>query len=364
MSQNPGPPPVSRAVAITGPSAKAAQTYQAIQDTLKDNRGAEVAAIKAMFGGDKDLMNRFLAVAFSALAKDSDLLEKATPASIIQSIKDAAVMGLEPTGLLGEGAILVYGSTAQFQPMWRGYLKRIRNSRKVVDIDCQIVYLNDEFSYRLGTDPSIHHVPLLFGEKDEDSGEFLEQRGGYRGAYAWALMPSGKYLIDYMPEVDLLEVRDKFSRGYQNRPGSSPWTTAPGEMYRKTVIRRLAKRLPGEAVDMLLLADAQADAAADALKAATVEANKASEGLRSIALRAVGQLPAEAGQTESGEEQGGSETEGEAPPPADPPTAVGTGGPEDVCGGQSPYGDDQTCVLAAGHPTTVNHKGADGSTWN
>lgn len=356
MNRDPGPPPVSRAVTVATPGGKAAQNFQIIQDTLRENRG-EVSAIKAMFGGDRDLMNRFLAVCFSALARNPQLLQDATPASIIQSVKDAASMGLEPTGLLGEGAIIAYGDVAQFQPMWRGYLKRIRNSRKVLDVDCQIVYMNDaEFDVWFGTDPGIRHKPLLFGEKDEETGEYLAERGGYRGAYAWALMPSGKTIVEWMPESDINAVRDQFSRAAKR--GDSPWATSWGEMARKTVIRRLAKRLPGEAVDQLLLADAQADAAADSLRQATHEANAASESLRNMALRAVGQLPAEPGQTENGDAQGGSETEPESqqPPPAEEPGTL------EACGAASPYGDGQTCVLPAGHDRT--HKGADKSTWN
>lgn len=370
-TQDPGPAPVSRAVAVTGPSPKAAETFLTIQETLKADRGAEAKAIQAMFGGDKELMNRFLAVAFSALASNTDLLTNCTPMSLIQSVKDAAALGLEPTGLTGEGAIIRYGTQAQFQPMWRGYLKRIRNSRKVLDVDCQLVYLNDDFRFTLGTDPSIHHAPVLFGEKDETTGEFLQERGGYRGAYAWALMPSGMKIIEYMAEADINQVRDQFSRGAKG--SSSPWTTSWGEMARKTVIRRLAKRLPGEAVDQLLLADAQADNAADALRLATAAATESVSGLQKIALRAVGQLPAPTADADPADPQGPSEkvgefdgshavmveaVEGDTVKVSDPVADGRAGG---VCGAPSPY-DDGACILVPGHGG--NHKGADKSTWN
>lgn len=372
MSQNPGPPPVSRAVATTGASRAAAENYAVIQETLKADRGAETRAIQAMFGGDKELMHRFLAVAFSALASNSDLLANASPMSIIQSIKDAAAMGLEPTGILGEGAIIRYGQTAQFQPMWRGYMKRIRNSRQVVDLDCQLVFMNDLFDIRLGTTPSIDHVPILVGEKD-DEGNPTAERGDYRGAYAWALMPSGKYIIEWMTTDDINYVRDTFSRAKQSgKPG--PWDTSWPEMARKTVIRRLAKRLPGEAVDLLIGADARADNAAAALHDATKEAEKSVETLRTVALRAVGQLPAPAATDPPDEAQGQSEgvaaeagqaaeaEAGAAGPPVDPPpTAVGSDG-EGLCGTPSTFGDGQTCVLVKGHEH--NHRGPDKSSWN
>ncbi len=264
---------------------------------------------------------------------------------------------LEPSA--GEGAIIRYGTQAQFQPMWRGYLKRIRNSRKVQDVDCQLVYLNDDFRFTLGTEPSIHHVPVLFGEKDETTGEFLQERGGYRGAYAWAMMPSGKYIIEWMPEADINAVRDQFSRGAKT--SSSPWTTSWGEMARKTVIRRLAKRLPGEAVDQLLLADAQADNAADALRLATAQATESVSGLQKIALRAVGQLPASTADPDPAEAQGPSEKEHaqliEQAAEGDPGEAG-----EVLCAEPSPYDGGGTCVLYRGHG--ANHKGFDRSTWN
>src|SRR5690349_9607086 len=166
------PPPVapSRAVQVSQGQQAIQANYQTIVSTLKENNGAEAKAIRAMFNGDKGLMDRFLAVAFSLLAKQSDLLLKATPISIVQSIKDAASLGLEP--MTDDGAIIERGGIASFNPMWRGYLKRIRNSGKVLEVDCQLVYDNDVFSVELGTNPDIHHVPALV------------DRGGYRGAYA------------------------------------------------------------------------------------------------------------------------------------------------------------------------------------
>ena len=91
MSPNSGPPPVqpSRAVAVAE-QPRGQQVIQAnyteVVNTLKENNGAEAKAIRAMLGGDKALMDRFLATAFSLLAKQNDLLFRATPISIVQSI--------------------------------------------------------------------------------------------------------------------------------------------------------------------------------------------------------------------------------------------------------------------------------------
>lgn len=313
-----GPPPVqpSRAVAVTGGQQVIQQNYTTVVETLKQNNGAEAKAIRAMLGGDKALMDRFLATAFSLLAKQNDLLYKATPLSIVQSIKDAAALGLEP--MTDDGAIIERGGIATFNPMWRGYLKRIRNSGKVVDVDCQLVYENDIFEMQLGTDPKLHHVPALpeFRKADDGSREEVAGRGDYRGAYAWALMPSGKYIIEWMTTADINAVRDHFSRA---SAGNTPWKTSWGEMARKTVLRRLAKRLPGAAVDHILALDARNDNLVAEQAAAIGKVEDELSEVRMLALRAVSGESSDVPEAEQQAEQDEAaptqpETSGDATP--------------------------------------------------
>jgi recombination protein RecT len=298
--------------------------YTEVVDTLKANNGAEAKAIKAMLGGDKALMDRFLATCFSLLAKQSDLLYKATPISIVQAIKDAAADGLEP--MTDDGAIIERGGIATWNPMWRGYLKRIRNSGKVVDVDCQIVYENDVFEMSMGTDPGIRHVPILpeFKTVEDGSREEIQGRGDYRGCYAWALMPSGKYIIEWMTTADINAVRDHFSRA---KADGTPWKTSWGEMARKTVIRRLAKRLPASAVDHLLAVDQRNDvmAAEQAKQLARID-DDLSE-VRNLALQAV---------------SGGPST-----PPEEPSDVPEAAPAEDVAAGPTePFAGDHAVYVA------------------
>ncbi len=257
---------------------RAVATYEEVRGILTRDRGVEARAIQAMLGGDKRLYQRFVATTFSLLAKQSEVLRDATPISIVQAIKDAAAMGLEP--LTTDGGIVVYGSTATFLPQWQGHLKRIRNSGKVQDIDVQVVYEADDFTWgfteRGGT---FVHKPA------KDRGD-----SGFWGAYAYAVMPSGFVELDVMPEAEIIEVRNRFSRGY-NRP-DSPWVKAPGEMYRKTVLRRLEKRLPAEAVDVLLAAELRAEEAERGIRAIEAQATAVErDPVRDMALQAVGALP-------------------------------------------------------------------------
>lgn len=316
-----GPPPVGRSEVATRQEgmSPAAHNYLLIVDQLKANKGAEARAIQAMFGGDKRLMDQFLAVAFSALQSQPKLLMDCDPMSLIQAIKDAASLGLNP--MTEDAAIIPYGRTAKLMPMWRGYVKRIRNSREVVDLDVQIVYMNDRFELQLGTNPGLVHVPALYGEKD-DEGKLREERGDYRGVYAWALMPSGKYIIEWMTTDDINYVRDRWGNTTKS---DSPWKSSWAEMARKTAIRRLAKRLPAAAVDKLLALDKASDEAADALKLVASKTDDALTEVRQLALRAVGQLapgeaPARTNEEPAPEPDGAPGQEPE-PAPDDGPSA-------------------------------------------
>lgn len=250
-------------------------------EAMRANSGAEARALRALFGGDKRLMDRYLANVFTMLRQNNDLLQYASPASIIEAIRVAANMGLEPG--TDDGAIVRRGSQAVFQPMYRGYLKRIRNSGKIADLDCQLVYENDFLEMGFGTEPFIRHTAAST-VKDE-SGNIISDRGGYRGVYAWA-RPVGSVwpIIEWMEEAEINLIRDTYSSTHTRDGKPLPWATSYGEMARKTVIRRLAKRLPAEAVDHLLAADAVADETERALKE---ETSSHMDDLRRLALRAV-----------------------------------------------------------------------------
>ncbi len=311
MAGNAGPPPVQRQQPNTDNRVSVATTnYLTIVETLKANNGAEAKAIRAMFGGDRQLMDRFLAMSFSLLQSNPKILLECDPMSLVQVIKDAASLGLVP--MTEDAAVIPYGKTAKLMPMWRGYVKRIRNSREVVDLDVQMVYMNDQFELRLGTDPNLLHVPILVGERDVE-GNRVAERGDYRGAYAWALMPSGKYIIEWMTADDLNYVRDTWG----NKSKDSPWVTSWGEMARKTVIRRLAKRLPAAAVDKLLELDKASDEARDELVKLSATVSDGLAEVRQLALQAVGQLPA--GDENPPENAAGNTNEEPTEPATQPP---------------------------------------------
>ena len=191
--------------------------------------------------GSKGAVERFKVVALHSVVHD-DKLRSCSSLSIVEAIREAAVLGLEVYGPLGESWILPAGPVARLQIGYRGYLKLIRQSEQVEFFDAQVVYMNDTFDVEFGTSPRIVHRPFLFGERNE-KGDLVAERGGYRGAYAWAQLRGTSHpMIEWMPLVDIEQVR-KASPSVQ-RGRKSPWDDWFAEMARKSPIRRLAKRLP------------------------------------------------------------------------------------------------------------------------
>lgn len=189
--------------------------------------------IESMLAADPDTAQRFLTVATDAIVRDRNLLE-ADLFSLVASVRHAAIMGLEPTSVMGEGAIVVYRDNdqggkkiAQFQPMVRGLSKLARNSGEVAAIGVDVVREHDEFELRSGTDPGIVHRPKVDG-----SG------GSMIGAYAYAKLRSGEIAMLYMTTAEIHK-RRSVSKQFRSSGDNSIWGTWPEEMAKKTVLRRL-----------------------------------------------------------------------------------------------------------------------------
>lgn len=220
----------------------AGASVEAVQSALmRDDRQQQLVALL----GDSIDPDRFRAVVLNTMVRNPDL-QLASLESVLDAIRVSATLKLEPTGILGEGYILKYGSTAQFEAGYRGLMKLARRSGQVAAMDAQVVYERDPFDIQLGTEPRIDHRPTVEGD-----------RGGYRGTYAWARLVTGELVIEWMTDADVQAVR----RVSRNGSGSSsPWVNHYGEMARKTVIKRLMKRLPlGADAEYALRHEAEAE---------------------------------------------------------------------------------------------------------
>lgn len=171
-------------------------------------------------------VEKFTRVAMTAI-NNTPALQNADRRSLFGAIVRLAQDGLLPDGR--EAAIVMFGDKAQAMPMIAGVLKKVRQSGEVSKLSAHVVHKNDDFVWRLGFDETVEHCPPAL---DVDRGDAI-------GAYAIAVLKDGSQLLEVMTKAEIERVR-KVSRA----SGKGPWVEWWGEMARKTVMRRLSKRLP------------------------------------------------------------------------------------------------------------------------
>lgn len=322
----------TNAVALADPSA--------VQQALRrDDRRAGIVALL----GDSVSIERFEQVVLQAVVRNPDL-QRASLTSLLDSVRIAATLRLEPTGILGEGYLIRYGSDAQFEAGYRGLMKLARRSGQVSALDSQVVYAADQFGISLGTEPRIDHIPALVN------------RGAYLGAYAWARLNTGELVVDWMTQADIEAVRKTSRNG---TGASSPWVNHWGEMARKTVIKRLMKRLPlGLDAERAIQHEAELDATtapAPARPSAAVADIHARLGMTTTPAPVGGpEHPA----AESAEPVASSDDS------ADEAVIEGEAIEVAACPALSPYDGRGTCQRPEGAGHKGNHTGPDGETWS
>jgi len=172
----------------------------------------------------------FTRVLLTAIQNDKKLIDaNVDKGSLYRAALKCAADGLVPDGR--EAALVSYKGRVNYLPMVGGILKKIRNSGELGSITAHIVHEHDKFIWRMGDDEMIiHEVPPLG-----------QDRGKAIGAYAIATMKDGFKYREVMSEAEILLVRAA-------SPGASfadsPWVKWPHEQWKKTVIKRMSKRMP------------------------------------------------------------------------------------------------------------------------
>lgn len=176
---------------------------------------------------------RFMRVVQTALQLTPELLN-ADRQSLFGACMKAAQDGLLPDGR--EGAFVTFwdkklnANKVQWMPMVTGILKKVRNSGELLSITANLVHKNDEFSYWIDdTGEHLLHKPDLLAT----------ERGAPVAVYAIARTKDGGIYTEIMSHAQVEQVR-----GASRAKDSGPWVSWWGEMAKKTVIRRLAKKLP------------------------------------------------------------------------------------------------------------------------
>jgi recombination protein RecT len=178
---------------------------------------------------------RFERNLYNCVMQNPRLME-CNPREVFREVSKVAALGLYCDPHLGEAYIIKGSKGPQARIGYRGLIKLARQSGDIGQIYAHEVRENDQIDCVLGLEKALVHKPQLFGH-----------RGKVVGFYAVVVFKDGLTDFEVMTIDQIDEIRDRsdgwraFKRG---QIPATPWSTDYDEMAKKTVMRRLCKRVP------------------------------------------------------------------------------------------------------------------------
>jgi recombination protein RecT len=208
-------------------SAPAKVSAKEVLRTVLD-RNADAVGASLPSGYSQD---RFIRLLLTAANTNPELFE-CDPTSFLAAGVGAAQLGLEPNDARGLAYLVPFkdkrrGKVVQLIIGYRGMLDLARRSGMVTTVHSIPVFESDEFTYSLGLNPTLEHLP----SGDDDPAKLI---------YVYAVAKVGgdsQFVVLNRRQLD--KIREQYGRS-----DLSPWHTHFVEMAQKTAIRRLCKLLP------------------------------------------------------------------------------------------------------------------------
>jgi phage RecT family recombinase len=100
-----------------------------------------------------------LARSFAWEINTNDKLKCCSQISMVNAFYKCCEYGLDPASSLGQAWLIPYKGIIELQIGYRGWLKLLFNNPLVSNVYSYAVYASDEFSYELGMNPNIKHIP-------------------------------------------------------------------------------------------------------------------------------------------------------------------------------------------------------------
>jgi len=170
---------------------------------------------------------RFLQNCMTVL-QDTKGIEHCDATSVARTMLKGAFLGLDFFNK--ECYAIVYSGQVQFQTDYKGEKKLAKkySVRPVKDIYAKLVREGDDFREEVKDgQQTIQFIPKPFND-----GQIL-------GAFAVALFTDGGLIYEVMTTSEI----EKTRKDYSKQANGQAWTKSPGEMYKKTVLRRLCKNI-------------------------------------------------------------------------------------------------------------------------
>lgn len=200
-------------------------TKETFSTALSAELNANRAALPQNFNIDRFVQNSLALLNGNETLQD--FAKKHGTAQIKAGLLRGAYQGLD--AMNQEMYLVPYGSTLNYMPSYKGMAKMAKtySTRPIKDIYAKLVKEGDSFEEVIENGvPSIN-----FKAKPFNNGEVV-------GVFAVALFEDGGLLYETMSKDDVESIRK------QSKAKNSPaWSSAWGEMARKTVIRRLCKNI-------------------------------------------------------------------------------------------------------------------------
>lgn len=203
------------------------QWYGTIKSGLTKKLTENKEALPAGFNQQRFILNCITVI--QDMMKDNkkkEQLEKINPETIPVCLAKAAYLGLDFFN--GECYAIPYGGNLSFQTDYKGEIKLCKrySKNKIKDIFAKVVRQGDFFMEEVdGGKQNVQYRPKPFSNEQ------------MIGAFAIVVFEDGSMMYDTMSSEDIENVRNTYSKVKD----SKAWKSSTGEMYKKTVLRRLCK---------------------------------------------------------------------------------------------------------------------------
>lgn len=158
-------------------------------------------------------------------------IAKKNPQSVINAVSNIAAIGLSLNPAKKQAYLVPRDGRICLDISYIGLLDLAIATGSIKWGQAELVFQADRFVLNGFDKPPTH-------ERDP----FKTDRGDVVGAYVVVKTRDGDYLTTTMPADEILSIRDRSSAWKNGQKG--PWKTDPGEMMKKTVIKRAYKLWP------------------------------------------------------------------------------------------------------------------------
>ena len=193
-----------------------------------------VFSAQKQFEASNDKMNFNREAGFAIqILMGNEYLMKCEPESVKHAVVNVALTGLTLNPALKFAYLIPRKGKCILDISYMGMIKILTDAGAVKNVDAGVIYSNDKYDYRRGSDPYFKHQPAL------------TNRGTKIGAYAIAFLRDGGFQFEILGKEEIEKIRNT-SESYVNEKARkySPWETWEDEMWKKSALKRLFKLLP------------------------------------------------------------------------------------------------------------------------